>query len=190
VHPHSSWLNFRWPLYLWHPFVIPVVLQKFFSPHFRLITSIVAAFHLRYFLAFWGPLSSISLLAVRFLSKLPYIWTSFTYFSIPKLTAAGTYRNVQGRVSKQVTNGSKTAVIDVISFLCVSLGSSIVQLHGNLGSRRACACSETGFCCQNGYSVWGLYYRRAVFCCPFFFFFGQNSSVERIFIKKWFLFVA
>jgi hypothetical protein len=31
---------------------------------------------------------------------------------------------VRERVSKQVTNGSKTAVMDVVSFLCVSLGSS------------------------------------------------------------------
>jgi hypothetical protein len=46
---------------------------------------------------------------------------------------------LQGRVSKYVTNGSKTAVIDLIGFLCVSLGSSTIQLHASLGSRRACA---------------------------------------------------
>jgi hypothetical protein len=57
---------------------------------------------------------------------------------------------VRGRVSKQVTNGSKTAVMDVIGFLCVSLGSSTVQLHDSLGSRRARTCSETGFSSQNG----------------------------------------
>jgi hypothetical protein len=39
----------------------------------------------------------------------------------------------------QYTNGSKTAVMDVIGFLCVSLGSS-----------RACSCSDTGFSSQNG----------------------------------------
>jgi hypothetical protein len=49
---------------------------------------------------------------------------------------------LRGRVNKQITNGSKTAVMDVISFLCVSLGSSTVQLHDSLDSRRACACSE------------------------------------------------
>jgi hypothetical protein len=32
-------------------------------------------------------------------------------------------------VGKYVTNGSKTASMDVIGFLCVSLGSSTVQLH-------------------------------------------------------------
>jgi hypothetical protein len=37
---------------------------------------------------------------------------------------------IQGRVSK-------TAALDVIGFLCVSLGSSRVQLHESLGSRRA-----------------------------------------------------
>jgi hypothetical protein len=55
---------------------------------------------------------------------------------------------IRGRVSKYVTNGSKTAVIDVLGFLCVSLGGSTVQLHGNLGSL-ACACSEAGFSSQN-----------------------------------------
>jgi hypothetical protein len=40
--------------------------------------------------------------------------------------------------------------MDVISFLCVSLGSSTVHLHKSLGSRRACVCSEAGFCSQNG----------------------------------------
>jgi hypothetical protein len=40
--------------------------------------------------------------------------------------------------------------MDVIGFLCVSLGSSAVQLHVSLGSRHACACSEAGFSNQNG----------------------------------------
>jgi hypothetical protein len=35
--------------------------------------------------------------------------------------------------------------MDVIGFLCVSLGSNTVQLIDSLGSRRACACSEAGF---------------------------------------------
>jgi hypothetical protein len=56
---------------------------------------------------------------------------------------------IQGRVSKYVTNGSKTAIINVLGFLCVSVGSSAVQLHGRLGSRRACAYSEAGFSSQN-----------------------------------------
>jgi hypothetical protein len=34
---------------------------------------------------------------------------------------------IGGRVSKQVTNGNKTAVMDVIVFLYVSLGNSTVQ---------------------------------------------------------------
>jgi hypothetical protein len=33
--------------------------------------------------------------------------------------------------------------MDVIGFLRVSVGSSTVQIHGSLGSRRAC--SEAGF---------------------------------------------
>jgi hypothetical protein len=46
----------------------------------------------------------------------------------------------RGRVSKPVTNGSKTAVRYVLGFLCVSQGSSTVQRHHSLGSRRTCAC--------------------------------------------------
>jgi hypothetical protein len=41
---------------------------------------------------------------------------------------------VLGKVSKYVTNGSKTAVMDRIYFLCASLDSSRVQLHCSLGS--------------------------------------------------------
>jgi hypothetical protein len=40
--------------------------------------------------------------------------------------------------------------MDVIGFLCVSLRSSRVKPHDNLGSRRAWACSEAGFSSQNG----------------------------------------
>jgi hypothetical protein len=62
----------------------------------------------------------------------------------------GSHNVIRGRVSKQITNGSKTVVVDVIGFLCVSLGSSTVQLHDSLGSRRVYACSEDGFSRQNG----------------------------------------
>jgi hypothetical protein len=58
--------------------------------------------------------------------------------------------NLQGSISNYVTNGSKTAVMDLIGFLCVSLDSSTVQLHDILGCRNACACSEAGFNSQNG----------------------------------------
>jgi hypothetical protein len=57
---------------------------------------------------------------------------------------------IRGIVSKQATIGSKAAAMDVIGFLCVSLGSNTVQLHENLGSRRSCTCSEVGFSSQNG----------------------------------------
>jgi hypothetical protein len=53
-------------------------------------------------------------------------------------------------VSKEIINGSKIAVMDVIGFLCVLPGSSTVQLHDSLGSRDACACSEVGFSSQHG----------------------------------------
>jgi hypothetical protein len=46
----------------------------------------------------------------------------------------------EGRVGKQVTNWSKTVVMDVIGFLCVSLGSSTVQFYDRPCSRPACPC--------------------------------------------------
>jgi hypothetical protein len=52
--------------------------------------------------------------------------------------------------------------MDVLGFLCVSPGSSTVQLCDNLGSRRAFACSEAGFS-----SALGVYYRRAAHNCIF-----------------------
>jgi hypothetical protein len=53
----------------------------------------------------------------------------------------------------------------VIAFLYVSLGSSSVQLHDSLGSRHACSgASSRG---QNGDRAYGMYYRRAAFCCAF-----------------------
>jgi hypothetical protein len=94
---------------------------------------------------------------------------------------------IRGRFSKQATSGSKTVVMDVIGFLCVSLGSSTVQLHDSIGSRRVCACSEVGFSSQNDDRAWGVYYWRAAFCCVFFC--EQKDSMQRIFIKKCFLFM-
>jgi hypothetical protein len=94
---------------------------------------------------------------------------------------------VPGRASKYGTNGSKEAVTDVIVFLYVSLGSSTVQFHDILDSRRACACSEAGFSSQNGHRAWGLSYWRAAFCCTFLW---VKDSMQRIFLKKWFLFTV
>jgi hypothetical protein len=74
-----------------------------------------------------------------------------------------------------------------MGFLCVSLGSSTVQLHDTLGSRRSCVFSEAGFSSQNGDSVGGVYYRRAAFC---YVFCGQKDSMKKIFIKKCFLFTV
>jgi hypothetical protein len=95
---------------------------------------------------------------------------------------------IRERVSKYVTNGSKTYVIDVIGFLCVSLGSSTVQLHDSLGSRQACTRLGTGFSNPNDSRVWGVYYRRAKFCCAYFCL--QKDSMQRKFIKKCFLFTV
>jgi hypothetical protein len=40
--------------------------------------------------------------------------------------------------------------MDVIGFLCISLGSSRVQLRDSLGSSRTCSCSEAAFSSHNG----------------------------------------
>jgi hypothetical protein len=58
--------------------------------------------------------------------------------------------------------------MEAISFLCVPLGSSTVQLHDSLGSRRACACSEAGFGGQTGDRGWGWTTEEQAFCCAFF----------------------
>jgi hypothetical protein len=55
--------------------------------------------------------------------------------------------------------------MDVIGFVCASLGSSTVQLHDSVVSRRACACSEAGFRSQNGDRSWGVYCRKALILC-------------------------
>jgi hypothetical protein len=96
--------------------------------------------------------------------------------------------HIRGRVGKQVTNAGETAVVDVIGFLYVSLGSSTVQLHDSLGSRRACSCSEARFSSQNSDRAVGAFYRRASFCCTFLC--EQKDSMQRIFIKKCFLFTV
>jgi hypothetical protein len=80
--------------------------------------------------------------------------------------------HIRGRV----TNGSKTAIMHVMGFLYVPLGSSTVQLHDSLGSRRACACSVAGFSSQNGDLATGVYYRRAAFCCAFLWAKGLNAK--------------
>jgi hypothetical protein len=66
--------------------------------------------------------------------------------------------------------------MDVIGFLCVSLGSSTVQLHDSLGSTRACAYSEAGFSSQNGDRAW-VYYRRAAF------WFGKTTNCKGYSLK-------
>jgi hypothetical protein len=78
--------------------------------------------------------------------------------------------------------------MDVTGFLWVSLGSSTVQVHGSLGSRRECTCSEAGFSSQNGDRAWGVCCRRAASCCALFG--GQNNSMQRIFINKYVPFTA
>jgi hypothetical protein len=78
--------------------------------------------------------------------------------------------------------------MDAIGFPCVLISSSTVHLHESLCSRRACACSEAGFSSQNVDCAWGVYYRRAAFCCSIFC--GKTNSMQRMFTKKCFLFTV
>jgi hypothetical protein len=78
--------------------------------------------------------------------------------------------------------------MDVTGLLCVSLGSSTVQLHGSVGSWRACACSEAGFGIQNGDGAWGCTTEEQRSVVRFFC--GQKDSMQRIFIKIYFLFTV
>jgi hypothetical protein len=66
--------------------------------------------------------------------------------------------------------------MDVIGFLCVSPGSSIIQLHDSLGSRRTFPSSEAGFSSKNGDRAWGVYYRRTTFCCVFLWAKGLDAK--------------
>jgi hypothetical protein len=66
--------------------------------------------------------------------------------------------------------------MDVIGFLCVSLGTSTVQFHDSLGSRCECTWSEAGFSSQNGDFAVGVYYRRTTFCCAFLWAKGLNAN--------------
>jgi hypothetical protein len=68
--------------------------------------------------------------------------------------------------------------MDVIDFLYVSLGSSTVQLHDSLSTRRAGTCSEAGFSSQNNDHASGVYNRIAAFCCAFY---GQKDTHKGMF---------
>jgi hypothetical protein len=71
--------------------------------------------------------------------------------------------------------------MDVIGFLYVSLGSSTVELHDSLGSRRARACSEWLVLVVKMSTVFEEFTteeQRSV--VRFFFFCGQKDSMQRI----------
>jgi hypothetical protein len=69
--------------------------------------------------------------------------------------------------------------MDVIGFLCVSLGSSTVQLHDSLGIRRACSCSEVGFSSYMT-TVLECTNEEGSVLLSFFFFCGQKDSAMDI----------
>jgi hypothetical protein len=65
--------------------------------------------------------------------------------------------------------------MDIISFLCASLGSSTVQLYGSVSSRSARSCSEPCFGNQIVGPAWGVCNRRAAFYFAFLFLLTVGS---------------
>jgi hypothetical protein len=85
-----------------------------------------------------------------------------------------------------VTNGSKTAAMDVIGFLCISLGSSTVQFHDSLGSRhvhvqRLVSVVKMATVLDDCAAEEQLSVMR---------FYGQKDAMQKIFIKRCFLFMV
>jgi hypothetical protein len=92
----------------------------------------------------------------RFKPRISRVWVQ-SVNSLPTRSSSKLLFQLQGGVSNYATNGSKTDVLDVKRFPCVSLGSSTVQLHDSLGNRCACACSDAGSTSQNSDRAWGVY---------------------------------
>jgi hypothetical protein len=97
-------------------------------------------------------------------------------------------QHLQGRISKYVTNGSKTAVMDVISFLWVSVSRSTIQLRGSLGSKGVCAYSKADFGSQIADRVeeCTTKNKRSVIC---FLFWAKGLNAKAI-QKEMFLFTV
>jgi hypothetical protein len=71
--------------------------------------------------------------------------------------------------------------MDILGFLCVSLGGITVQLYDSLGSRRACECLDACFSSPNGDRVGGgVSYRRAKFCCALFLWTEGPSAKDKV----------
>jgi hypothetical protein len=77
--------------------------------------------------------------------------------------------------------------VDVVGFLYVSLGSSTIQLHDSVGSRRACHVQRLVSVVKMATVLRGVLTKSSVLLCVFR---GQRDSVQRIFINKYFLYTA
>jgi hypothetical protein len=67
--------------------------------------------------------------------------------------------------------------MDVICFLCISLGSSTVKLHDSLGSRRPCEYSEASFSSQNSEHAEGYTTEEQRYVVRFLWAKGSNAKV-------------
>jgi hypothetical protein len=92
---------------------------------------------------------------------------------------------IRGRVSKWETNRSKTAVMGVIGFLCISLGSSTVQFHNCLCNRRACAVQKLVLVAKMAAVLEECTNEEQSSVVRFF---GQKDSMRKMFINKCVLF--
>jgi hypothetical protein len=68
--------------------------------------------------------------------------------------------------------------MDLIGFVCVSLGSNTARLHDSLGYRPECACSEAGFSSQDGDRVKSVLPKSDVVLCVFC---GKGLNVKDMF---------
>jgi hypothetical protein len=75
--------------------------------------------------------------------------------------------------------------MDVISFLCVSLGSSTVQLHDSIDSRRACYVQRLVSVVKIATVLEEYTFEEQRSVVRFLW---AKDSMQRIFIKKYFLF--
>jgi hypothetical protein len=83
--------------------------------------------------------------------------------------------------------------MDVTVLLFLLLGSSTVQLHGSLGSRQACECSEAGSSSKNGDGLEG--YTTEEWRSLLRFLMGKGTqckeySLRNVSCLRWEVFVA
>jgi hypothetical protein len=83
---------------------------------------------------------------------------------------------IRGTDSKYVTNGSKTVIMNVISFICVSLDGSTVQLNDSQGSRRAAHVQRLVSIVKYPSCLWSILPTNSVLLCVLLWVKGRNAK--------------